>query len=178
MQHTRRQRPSVHAVVFHGVAGRFLGSQGFTLAGDPGAVGMHGGSAALYRSSRRLSLWIMFEPYDGAAAWITFGREWTPREGAAFLSNAYSKLTRRFGLELPLEYPIANGELPIIVVEKIVTDLQRSLPHVLSKVSLNDLTAVENQEPTGAAVISMKSFGESYAASVGISDFSKNRNDQ
>lgn len=160
--------------MFHSVAGSFLGDQGFRLAGDPGIVGMYGGSAALYRSSRGLSLWIMFEPYDGAAAWMTCGREWTPKEGAPFLSNVYSKLAQRFGLELPLAYPIANGEQPVIVVERIWADLQRSLPIVASKVSLNDLIAVENEEATGAAVICMRSFGESYAASVHTCDFPEN----
>jgi hypothetical protein len=135
---------------------------------------MYGGSAALYRSKRGLSLWIMFEPYDGAAAWLTCGREWAPKDGAPFLSNAYSKLAQRFGLDVPLDYPIANGEEPIIVVEKIVADLDRSLPIVVSKVSLNDLLAVENEEPTGAAVIVTRSFGENYATSVDISDFSEN----
>ena len=61
----------------------------------------------------------MFEPYDDAAAWMTCGREWTPKEGASFLSNAYSKLAQRFALELPLAYPIANGEQPFIVVESL-----------------------------------------------------------
>ena len=169
-----RQRSSVHAVVFHGVAGSFLAGQGFTLVGDPGIVGMYGGSAALYRSSRGLYLWIMFEPYDGAAAWMTCGREWTPKHGAPFLSNAYSKLAQRFGLEMPLDYPIVGGEQPIIVVEKILADLQRSLSIVVSKVSLNDLIAVENEEPGGAAVAGTRNFGENYDASIDISDFSEN----
>jgi hypothetical protein len=160
-------------VVFHSVAGSFLGSLGFTLAEDPGIVGMQGGSAAIYRSKRGLSLWIMFEPSDGAAAWMTCGREWTPREGASFLSNAYSRLAQRFGLELPVDYPIANGEQPIIVVEKIVADLKRSLPIVVAKVSMNDLIAIENEEPHGAAVNVVRSFGANYAASVDISDFSE-----
>lgn len=64
-------------------------------------------------------------------------------------------------------------EQPIIVVEKIVADLKRSLPIIVSKVSLNDLIAIENEEPTGAAAIVMRSFGENYAASVDISDFSE-----
>lgn len=173
-QQTNCQRPSVHAVVFHSLAGSFMGGQGFTLVGDPGIVGMYGGSAALYRSSRGLSLWIIFEPYDGAAAWMTCGRQWTPKEGAPFLSNAYSKLAERFGLDLPLGYPIANDEQPVIVVEKIVADLHCSLPIVVSKASLNDLIAVENEEPTGAAVIVIRSFGKNYAASVDISDFPEN----
>ena len=173
-QKTNRQRPSTHAVVLHSVAGSFLGSQGFTLAGDPGIVGMYGGSAALYRSKQGLSLWIMFEPSDGAAAWMTCGREWTPKEGAPFLSNAYSRLAQRFELDLPVDYPIASGEQPIIVVEKIVADLERSLPIVVSKVSLNDLVAIENEEPHGAAVIVIRSYGANYVASVAISDFPEN----
>ena len=94
-------------------------------------------------------------------------------EGASFLSNAYSKLAQRFGLEVPLDYPIANGEQPIIVVEKIVVALKRSLPIVVSKVSLNDLVAVENEEPSGTAVSAVRSCGANYAANVDISDFSE-----
>ncbi len=173
MQQTNRQRPSLHAVVFHSVAGSFLGSQGFTLEGDPGIVGMHGGSAALYRSDRGLSLWIMFEPIDGAAAWMTCGRKWTPKKGAPFLSNAYSMLAQRFGLNLPLDYPMSSSEQPIIVVQKIVADLERSLPIVVAKVSMNDLLAIEN-EHHGAAVSVLRSFGANYPASVDISNFSEN----
>jgi hypothetical protein len=172
-QQTNHQRPSTHAVVFHSVAASFLGSQGFTLVGDPGIVGMYGGSAALYRTKRGLSLWIMFEPYDGAAAWMTCGREWTPKEGAPFLSNAYSKLAQRFGVDLPLDYPIANGEQPSIVAERIVADLKRSLPIVVSKVSMTDLLAIENEEPSGAAASAVRSFGANYATNVDISDFSE-----
>lgn len=127
----------------------------------------------MYRSKRGLSLWIMFEPYDGAAAWLTCGREWAPKEWAPFLSNAYSKLAQRFGLDVPLDYPIGNGEQPIIVVEKIVADLERSLPIVVSKVSMNDLLAIENEEPSGAAAIVTRSYGANYRASVDISDFSE-----
>jgi len=134
-QQTNRQRPSVHAVMFHSVAAAFLGGEGFSLVNDPGVVGMHGGSSALYRSSRGLSLCIIFAPYDGAAAWMTCGREWTPKRGTPFLSNAYSRLAGRFGLDVPLGYPIRGGEQPIVVVEKILADLQRSLPIVVAKVS-------------------------------------------
>lgn len=172
MPNANHQRPSTHAVVFHGVGGPFLGSLGFTLVENPAIVGMYGGSAARYRSERGLSLWITFEPHDGAAAGISCGREWTPKGWATFLSNSYSTLARRCGLDVPLSYPIENDEQPTIVVEKIVADLKRSLPIVISKVSLNDLIAVENEEPTGAAVIVIRSLGENYAASVDISDFS------
>jgi hypothetical protein len=36
---TNRHQPSTHAVVFHSVAGSFLGSEGFILAHGPGTVG-------------------------------------------------------------------------------------------------------------------------------------------
>jgi hypothetical protein len=171
-QKADRQRPSTHAVVFDSVAGSFLSSQGFTLAGDPGVVGMYGGSAAFYRSGRGLSLSVAFEPHDGAAAWMSCGREWTPKGWAMFLSNGYSKLAQRFGLDLPVSYPIASGEQPIIVVEKIAADLKRSLPVIVSRVSLDDLVAIENEEPSGAAVNVIRSFGANYADSVEVSDFS------
>jgi hypothetical protein len=135
---------------------------------------MYGGSSALYCSKRGLSLWVMFEPSDGAAAWMSFGREWSPKGHGRFLSNAYSKLAQRLGFDLPLDYPIAKGEQPIIVVEKIVADLKRSLPSVLAKVSMNDLLAIENEEPHGAAAIVLRSLGTDYAASVDVSDFSEN----
>jgi len=75
---------------------------------------------------------------------------------------------------VPLDYSIASSEQPIIVVEKIVGDMKRSLPIVVSEVSLNDLVAVENEEPSGAAVSTGRNFGANYAASVDISDFSEN----
>jgi hypothetical protein len=173
MAQENHERPATHAVVFHGVAGSFLAAQGFGLVGDVGIVGRFGGSTAFYRSERGLSLSITFEPYDGNAAWISCGREWTPKGQATFLSNAYSKLAERFGLAVPLSYPIADGEQPIVVVEKVTADLKRSLPIVVSKVSLNDLVVIENEEPYGAAANAVRSFGVNYSASVDIGDFSE-----
>lgn len=63
------------------------------------------------------------------------------------------------GLDLPVDYPIANGEQPIVV----------------AKVSMNDLIVIENEEPHGAAVNARKrNFGENCARAVDISDFSEN----
>lgn len=168
MQETSRQRPSTHAVVFHSVASSLLDSQGFALSGDPWLLGRYGGSSALYRSRRGLALWVMFEPHDGAAAGLTCGREWTPQQGAPFLSNVYAKLAQRFGLDVPVNYPIAEGEQPMVVVKKIVADLERSLPTVVSKISLHDLIVVENEGPVGAAMLTMGSARENYK----VSDFS------
>jgi hypothetical protein len=90
------------------------------------------------------------------------------------LCAAYSMLAQRFGLNLPLDYPMSSSEQPIIVVQKIVADLERSLPIVVAKVSMNDLLGIENEEPHGAAVSVLRSFGANYPASVDISDFSEN----
>jgi hypothetical protein len=58
-----------------------------------------------------------------------------------------------------VDYPIANGEQPIVV----------------AKVSMNDLIVIENEEPHGAAVNARKrNFGENCARAVDISDFSEN----
>jgi hypothetical protein len=172
MQQTNDKRWASYAVAFHSVAGWFLAAQGLAIENDPGLVGMHGGSAACYRSKRGLALWVGFEPYDGDGAAMTCGREWTPKGAASFLSNHYSKLAARFGLDLPLIYPIANGEQPTIVAEKILADLKRSLPIVVAKVSMEDLIAIENEEPIGAALCIMRRVGPNAAASVDISEFS------
>ena len=159
-------------MAFHSIGGWFLAAHGFAIENDPGLIGMYGGCAACYRSKRGLALWVGFEPIDGAGAAMTCGREWTPKGAASFLSNYYSKLAARFGLDLPLIYPIANGEQPTIVAEKILADLKRSLPIVVAKVSLNDLVAIENEEPIGAALCIRRGFDADAAASIDISEFS------
>jgi hypothetical protein len=170
---TNHERPATHAVVFHSVAGPFLAALGFALAGDPAIVGRFGGSSAFYRSKRGLSLWVIFDPVDSDCAWINCGREWTPKGWAMLLSNNYSILAQRFGLDVPLSYLMDRGEPLDILAERILSDLKRSLPIVVSKVSMDDLVAIENEEPAGAAVNVIRSFGANYAASVDISDFSE-----
>jgi hypothetical protein len=172
MQQTNDRRWASYAVAFHSVAGWFLAAQGFAIENDPGLIGMHGGCGACYRSKRGLELWVVFEPIDGAYAGMTCGRKWTPKGAASFLSNHYSKLAARFGLELPCIYPIASGEQPTIVAKKILSDLKRSLPIVVAKVSMEDLVAIENEEPIGAALCIRRGFDADAAASVDISEFS------
>lgn len=173
MPKTSHERPATHAVVFHSVAGPFLAAQGFALAGDLAIVGRFGGSSAFYRSERGLSLWVIFDPVDSDCAWIYCGREWTPKGWAMFLSNNYSMLAQRFGLDVPLSYLMDRGEPLDVFAERLLTDLQRSLPIVVSKVSIDDLVAIENEEPHGAAVNVIRSLGPNYADSVEISDFPK-----
>ena len=172
MQQANDKRWASYAVAFHSVAGWFLAAQGFAIENDPGLIGMYGGCAACYRSKRGLELWVGFEPIDGAGAGMTCGRKWTPKGAASFLSNHYSKLAARFGLELPCIYPIASGEQPMIVAEKILSDLKRSLPIVVAKVSMEDLVAIENEEPIGAALCIRRGLDADAAASVDISEFS------
>ena len=61
-----------------------------------------------------------------------------------------------------------------MLVEQIVADVKRSLPVVVSNVALSDLLAVENDEPSGAAVNAARTFGANYSACVDISVFSEN----
>ncbi len=165
------EQQATHADALHSMAGSFLTTQGFVLAGDPGIVGRYGGSTAFYRSERGLSLSNTFDPHDGNAAWMSYGREWTSNGRLLSLSNNYSNLARRFGLDIPPYYAMGDREPQDVVVRKIVTDLKHSLPIVVSRLSLNDLLAVENEEPSGAAAIALRTFGESYSAHVEIRGF-------
>lgn len=115
----------------------------------------------------------MFAPADGGSATLSCGRQCAPTGGSAFLSNAYYRLAQRFGLDVPWDYSIASGEGPHVVAEKILADLERTLPTVVSKVALKDFIAVESEEPVGAARIVGRSFGENYAPRVAVSEFSK-----
>lgn len=172
MQQTdQKKQPSTYAVVFHSVAGSFLAAYGFTLAADPGVRGRYGDSSAFYRSERGLALSVVFDPYDSDAAWINFGREWTRAAQASFLSNNYSKLAHRLGLNVPLSYRMNHKDPVAIFVETIAADLRRTFPTVVSKLSLSDLLAVESEAPTGAAAIAATSLGSDYAAGFDISDF-------
>jgi hypothetical protein len=173
MRQTDHERPATHAGVFHNVAAPFLAALGFALASDPAIVSRFGGGSAFYRSKRGLSLCVIFDPVDSDCAWINCGREWTPKGWAMLLSNNYSKLAQRFGLDVPLSYPMDRREPLDIFAERILADLKRSLPIVVAKVSMNDLLAVENEEPSGAAASPVRSFGANYSASVDISDFSE-----
>lgn len=163
-----------HAAAFHSLAGSFLTAEGFTSARNPGIVGRYGGSSALYRSVRGLSLEIVFEPNDGGVAWMSCGREWSLKGQFLCLSSSYWRLAQRSGFELPREYPIGAEESQDAVAERIVADLKRSLPVIVSRVSLSDLVAVESEEPHGAAAMALRSFGANYSAEVQISDFAGN----
>lgn len=70
-----------------------------------------------------------------------------------------------------LLYRIATEQQPTIVAEMILADLKRSLPIVVAKVSMEDLIAIENEEPIGAALCVRRGFGDNYAATVDISEF-------
>lgn len=159
-------------MVFHNLAGSFLAAHRFVLTNDPGIMGRYGGSSATYRSNRGLSLRVTFDHIDSDHAWIDCGREWAPKGAASFLSNGYSTLAQRFGLDVPVSYPMDRREPLDVLAARILADLKRSLPMVASKVTMGDLLAVENEEPRGAAVNILRGYGENAAATVDVSDFS------
>lgn len=161
-------------MVFHSLAGSFLAAHRFVLTNDPGIMGRYGGSGADYRSHRGLALWVSFDHMDSDSVGISFGREWSPKGAASYLSNSYSTMAQRFGLDVPLTYPMESIRCePLdVLAKRILADLKRTLPIVISKVTMSDLVAVENEEPRGAAVNVVRGYGADYAATVEISPFS------
>lgn len=162
-----------HAVTFHSLAGSFLAAQGFALAGHPERIDRYGGSTAFYRSERGIWLLVTFNPVDGSAAWMDCGRQWSWKGQCLFLSNGYQQLAKQFGLDVPQYYPMDTRDQRDSLMQQILADMKRTLPIIVSNVSLNDLLAIENEEPRGAAVMAARSFGANYSACVDISSFSE-----
>ena len=110
-------------------------------------------TAAVYKCAAGLYLRAGLDPLDGKCAALRFGRLWRlvdtefdspPERG--LLSNGYAVLARRFGFELPDYYPLHNGEHFRQDVREIVNDIDRTLPALMSKTTLNDLIEVEAEK--------------------------------
>jgi hypothetical protein len=136
------------ASLFHGRACAFLTHHGFNLINEPSeSFGRYNFSSAKYKAASNLYLTAAFEPYDGNDGQIFFGRQWI-FGGYTYLSNNYAVMAKRFGFDVRSLYRLReeDGDRTI---EVIVSDLQRSLPTVISKIQLQDVVTVE-QEPYGA----------------------------
>jgi hypothetical protein len=59
-----------------------------------------------------------------------------------------------------------------MVIEQMAEDVKRTLPTILARLSLEDLLAVEREEPFGAAVRAERYFGPKYLECMEIRDFS------
>jgi hypothetical protein len=159
------------ACVFHELACSFLTDQGFELANDPSRIlGRYNASNAVYRSPRGLSLSVAFEPGDSNTAVVFFGREWSVQQEILFLSNYYPVLARRLGLDAPMFYKLGYGEQMNLPMKEMLADLRRTLPVVMSKVTLEDLLCIEREE-FGAETKARIHLGPEYLQRVEISSF-------
>ncbi|HKR38032.1 MAG TPA: hypothetical protein VJT10_24545 [Steroidobacteraceae bacterium] len=165
------KRGPTAAQVFHGLAGSLLADLGFVLVNDPSQIlGRFGESDAIYRSPRRLSLCVGFDPVDSDAARVTCGREWSVQQQLQYLSNLYSVLAKRFGVDTPLFYPLGSGDQTNVTLKAILADLTRTLPLVVPRVTLDDLLHIE-REQYGAESRALARFGPEYLQHVQISSY-------
>lgn len=56
-------------------------------------------------------------------------------------------------------------------VRQLVADLERTLPTIIAKMSMEDLLAIEQEEPIGAALCTAKGYGANYLERVSVSEF-------
>lgn len=159
------------AHLFHDLANAFLANLGFVLANDPSRIWMpFRATSALYRSSRGLSLQVGFEPGDSNSAAIYCGREWSAQQELQFLSNYYAVLARRLGLHAPMFYKLGEQYQDAITMKSMLTDLQRTLPDIVARVTLQDLLCIEREE-FGAERKAGWRFGPEYLKHVEVSNF-------
>lgn len=159
------------AETFHALAGDDLVRLGFSLADDPSqTTGRYSDSGVHYVCSRGLRLCVGFEN-DSSSALVFFGRLWSLSEGrGAYFSNYYAILARRFGIDTPDYYPLSWGEQRAREIATILTDLKRTLPKVLKRVTLDDLVRVE-REAFGAETLARLQFGEDFGRLFQVSSF-------
>jgi hypothetical protein len=86
------------------------------------------------------------------------------------VSNDYSTLARRFGFDVPASYQLGYLDDVKKAMERILTDLVKSLPTIVERVTLSDLQSIES-EKGGARWIAEGRFGHDYLKHVAISDF-------
>ena len=162
---------STDAETFHALAGDDLVRLGFSLANDPSQTrGRYSDSSADYQCSRGLWLSVGFEN-DSGNALVFFGRLWSLGQGrGAYFSNYYAILARRFGIDTPVYYPLSWGEQRAREICTILTDLKRTLPEVMKRVTLDDLVQVE-REAFGAETIARLQFGADFDRLFQVSRF-------
>lgn len=143
-------KPVRLAAIFDEKARPFFSTLGFELENDPNqAYGPYGTTYARYRSPAAFFLSVCFEPSDGHCATLTCGRKWMyatglsqPKESCR-LSNLYCVLAQQFELDVPAIYEFGSTDEALVVMERIIEDLHRTLPVVFERVTLADLEAIE-----------------------------------
>ena len=162
------------AYQFHEMASPFLSSINFELVADPNRnLSVYQASSAEYRSINGLNLSITFQPMDGSSVSIYIGRWWLQPDMGPWgcLSNTYSVLTQRFGIQMPLYYKLVlNPDEIANTMVTVLKDLQRSLPEVLERTTLEDLICIESEQ-YGAKITAELKFGPNCMEVVEISSF-------
>lgn len=101
---------------------------------------------------------------------VFFGRRWSLGQGYARVSNYYAILARRLGIDTRLSYPLSWADQRAEELAAILTDLKRTLPEVMMRVTLDDLIQVEREE-FGAETLARAKFGADFERSVQVSHF-------
>ena len=111
------------------------------------------------------------EPFDGNYVSITFGRRWHGKDDWNRLSNHYAVLAKQLGIHFPRNYRLGFGDEIRKTMDRIAQDLKNTLPTILDKVTLNDLTIVE-AEKYGAHQLASLHYGKDFLLQLQISSFS------
>lgn len=156
---------------FHEMAWPFLSDLGFVLAKDPGSIlNSYQLTAATYKKKRGFFLTVGFDPLDSNSAIISCGRKWLESRGGFLLSNRYSALARRMGIEVPEHYMLGYGDEIDRTMERILGDLKKTLPIVLQRVTLEDLISIEHEDD-GAHSHAAAHYGPRYLQRLKIGEY-------
>ena len=146
-------RPIRLANTFHEIARPFRSGLGFELQNEPNQFGgAYLATRAVYKSRDGFFLAVGFEPLDGSDAGLMCGRSWNYTSDIPELrrferlSNKYHVLAKRFGFDLPERYKLDVDDAANSDIQAILDDLKATLPDILSRVTLEDLVAIEQEK--------------------------------
>jgi len=150
------------AVRFHKLAWPMLSGLTFELLDDPWLIcNTYQATRARYKSAQQFYLIAGFDPFDGNYAAFSCGREWRKGTKWTRLSNNLSALAKRFAFDMPRTYVLGYGPDIDRTAERMLADLQRVLPSILRRVTLEDLVAIENEE-FGAQLAATRRYGSGF----------------
>jgi len=162
---------ATEAEQFHEQVGDWLASLGYDLVDEPEIEHTRFRvSQATHRSTNDLYLQVVFNPVDGNAATISFGRLWRSEDGWSRLSNSYAIFAKRLGLEVPEYYELGYGADVAATVTRIWDDLQDTLPDIMSNTT-SDLLANVEQDQYGAQRLAVGRYGPEFESHVEVSRF-------
>lgn len=168
------QNKNSQAHHFHERAWSFLSSLGFVLDNDPTVVlSPYQLTVARYKSSRGLYIAVYFDPADSNSVGINCGRKWHHLKIGSLrdpytLSGEYSALAKRFGIDLQSTFRLGYEEEVPQTMDKILHLLKETLPVIMERTTLQDLTSIE-KEKFGAEEKAISLFGDDFENCIEIS---------